>query len=179
MEPCRNIQVVLETERLLLREWTPGDAQAYFEIYQDPEMFRWLGNGTGKPPKDVAQVRQRLERRVIEGTMPKLGLWATLDKSRGRIVGNCGLVQTPESGEIELVYHIARPDWGLGYATEAARACLEYGLKTLNLARVVGLVYPENRASARVLEKIGMRPEGECQAYGTTLKRYAAVSRPE
>jgi [ribosomal protein S5]-alanine N-acetyltransferase len=164
---------VVETERLILRRWSPEDAEAYMALYSEPEVFRWLGDGTGRPPVDVGQVRNRLERSAA--SEDRLGLWATVERSGPNLVGNCGLLATEESGGIELVYHIGRPYWGRGYATEAARACLEYGYGTLALPRIVALVYPQNLASIRVLEKIGMRPAGVRLAHGTSLRFYEST----
>jgi [ribosomal protein S5]-alanine N-acetyltransferase len=165
--------VILETERLRLRKWSPEDAEAYLELYRDPVMFRWLGDGTGKPPTDIEKVRRRLREKALESA--DVDLWATCEKATGRVIGNCGLLATPESGGIELIYHIGRAHWGKGYATEAAGACLEYGLRKLRIPRIVALVYPENRASVRVLEKIGMRPVGTTAAHGTRLRVFEST----
>jgi [ribosomal protein S5]-alanine N-acetyltransferase len=162
--------MILETERLVLRKWSPADAEAYMELYQDPEMFRWLGDGTSKPPTDAEKVRLGLQQKAADSA--DVDLWAVCEKASGKVVGNCGLVATPESGGIELVYHIGRAHWGKGYGTEAARACLNYGLAKLRIPRIVALVYPENRSSVRVLEKIGMRPVGTVQAYGHSLREF-------
>jgi ribosomal-protein-alanine N-acetyltransferase len=167
-------RVVLQTPRLVLRTWASADAESYLELYKEPEMFRWLGDGTGQPPTDLARVRQRLSQ--LESVETSIALWATCERVAGGVVGNCGLVKTEEAGGPELVYHIGRPYWGLGYATEAAQACLDYGLLTVGLTRIVALVYPENRASVRVLEKVGMRSVGVRRAYGTDLRLFERVA---
>jgi [ribosomal protein S5]-alanine N-acetyltransferase len=169
-------ETITETPRLTLRRWSPADAEAYMELYRSPEMFRWLGDGRSQPPTDIRQVRRRLAERAADAG--PLALWAACEKTTGDVIGNCGLLATPEAGGVELVYHIGRPYWGRGYATEAARACLAYGQGPLHLPRIVALVYPENRASIRVLEKIGMRPMGERSAHGTVLLLFEAPPSP-
>jgi [ribosomal protein S5]-alanine N-acetyltransferase len=169
--PKGSPQPIFETSRLVFRTWRGSDAEAYVELYREPEMFRWLGDGKGTPPTDLDRVRRRLREAEDHGASP-LGLWATVEKESGRIIGNCGLLETAESGGTEVVYHIGKPDWGRGFATEASRGCVEYGLGPLGLPRLVALVYPQNLASVRVLEKIGMRRVGERAAHGASLLLY-------
>jgi ribosomal-protein-alanine N-acetyltransferase len=92
---------------------------------------------------------------------PDLGLWATIYKENGKFIGRCGLLPWSIDGrqEVEVAYTIARSYWGQGLATEAAEAILQYGFRQLNLSRLVSLIEPENAASQRVAEKIGMRFE--------------------
>jgi RimJ/RimL family protein N-acetyltransferase len=71
-------------------------------------------------------------------------------------MGWCGLQFLPDSNETEVAYCLGRPFWGLGYATEAARESLEYGLKELNLKEIIGLTHIQNKASQNVLLKIGL-----------------------
>jgi ribosomal-protein-alanine N-acetyltransferase len=92
---------------------------------------------------------------------PELGLWATVQKDSGNFIGRCGLLPWTIDGqqEVEVAYAIARNYWGQGLATEAAGAILQYGFWHLNLPRLVSLIEPENTASQKVAEKIGMRFE--------------------
>ena len=92
---------------------------------------------------------------------PELGLWATIYKETGQFIGRCGLLPLTIDGqrEVEVAYTITRDRWGQGLGSEAAQGMLEYGFKKLNLARLICLIDPENIASQRVAEKIGMTLE--------------------
>ena len=84
-------------------------------------------------------------------------LWVVIEKSGGELIGDCGFLRMPEPDEheIELGYRLMKSWWGRGYATEAAAACVEYGFDRLSLDCIVAVTNPENRASQRVLQKIG------------------------
>jgi len=85
------------------------------------------------------------------------GRWAVVRRFDENCLGWCGLKYSPESGETDIGFRFFRKYWGQGYATEAAQACLDYGLQKLGLEQIVGRAMQSNRASVRVLEKIGMR----------------------
>jgi len=145
----------LETDRLLFRDHEPEDLEAYCEIESDPA-YRW--------PQTV-HPRPELERRFREVILrPKeLGLHATVFKPDGCYIGRCGLYPfRDEKGEIQpneafLAFYVARQYWGRGLATEAGRAWIAYGFDTLRLGRIEAGVHAENRASLRVIEKLGFR----------------------
>jgi [ribosomal protein S5]-alanine N-acetyltransferase len=86
------------------------------------------------------------------------GLWAMILKTSGELIGDCGLVVQEIDGanEIEVAYHVRRDQWGQGLATEAARACRDYGFANLPVNRLVSMIRPENFSSRRVAEKNGM-----------------------
>ncbi len=167
-----SMRVILETDRLILREWTLEDAAAAFVIYGDAAVMRYIG-ATGTPHLNVTQTRAGLERAIARYPQhPGLGFWAAVERARGEIVG-AGLLQRLEGGpEVEVGYHLARRVWGQGYATEIARTLVGYGFDRLGLDRIVGVAYPENRASCRVLEKAGFIYQGRRHAYGQDLEYY-------
>ncbi len=162
---------ILETPRLLLRAWREDDAEAAFTIYSDPEVVRFLGNGV--PAKSLDEVRQRLAKRIKHQQDHGFSLWAVMDKLTGELCGSCGLQPLEGGPEIEVGYHLARHCWGRGLATEAARACLVWGFETAKLDRIVGIARPENHASCRVLEKIGLVHEGAGHYYGQDVEMFA------
>ncbi len=86
------------------------------------------------------------------------GLWAMILHSTGELIGDCGLVRqtVDETDETEIGYHVRRDQWGQGYASEAARACRDYGFANLKVDKLISLIRPENIASCRVAEKNGM-----------------------
>ena len=103
---------------------------------------------------------------------PELGLLATIHKETGKFIGRCGLLPWTIEGqrEVEVAYTIAQEYWGQGLATEAAKAILQYGFKQLHLSRLICLIDPENIASQRVAEKIGMSVEKKVSGIdGTNL----------
>ncbi len=164
--------MIYETERFWVRRWTLDDAEAAFAIYGDPEVWRYMGGGSGDA--DVAQSRAGLERvlRRYE-EIPGLGLWAIVEKRMGEIVGSVELVPLEGGPEIEVGYHLARKHWGRGIATEAARGAVTYGFEVLGLPRIVGVCYPENLASRRVLENCGLVFETRGEWYTWVLDKFA------
>jgi [ribosomal protein S5]-alanine N-acetyltransferase len=148
---------LLETERLSLRPLTLDDLAALAALYGEP--------GLGYFPPDVPVLeatRQELEGIIgVHYARYGFGLWATLDRATGRLIGRCGLIPWTLEGEqeVEVAYHLDRRYRGRGLATEAAVAIRDYGFGRLELPRLVSLIDPDNPASSRVAEKIGMRLE--------------------
>lgn len=146
---------ILQTPRLLLRELTDEDHEALFEMYQDARMNRFIG---GPPPP-----REEYWKKVRE-TWPAyyarhgFGLWATVRRDDGRLMGRCGLLSQEVDGErhVEVAYALAPEFWGRGYATEAARAIRDHAFRTLDAPHVISLILPENAGSIRVAERDGM-----------------------
>ncbi len=168
---------MLETDRLLLRTWTPDDAEAMLAIYSHPEVTRFLGSGV--PDQNLDDAHKRLLRAQTHQERHGFGFWAVVDKSTGQILGSCGLKHLEDGPQIEVGYHLARLVWNRGFATEAAAGCLRYGFEKLKLDRIVGVVALENHASQRVLEKIGMRYERLGRHYGREVKVYGAENRQD
>jgi len=152
------MNIVIETERLVLRTFTRYDAPLIYELNLDPEVIRY----TGDPIKDLHQAQQVLEQTILpQYALYNHGRWAVHVKPGMEFIGWCGLKARPERNEIDLGYRFMKKAWGKGYATEAAYACLQYGFEKLNLQRIVGRAMPQNIASLRVLEKCGMRFIGD------------------
>ncbi|HEV2489529.1 MAG TPA: GNAT family N-acetyltransferase [Candidatus Acidoferrales bacterium] len=149
---------VIETERLLLRRMTPADADALFAVLGDPVSMRYYPAEFSRD--DVARwIAWSIANYAEHG----YGLYAMVLKSTGEVIGDCGHVRQDVDGatEIEIGYHVLRALQGQGYATEAARACVEYGFTKLGAKRLISLIRPENLASRRVAEKAGMTVEKE------------------
>src|SRR4051812_31068419 len=100
--------------------------------------------------------------------------WAVVERASGTLIGDAGLYRTP-LGEVELGYTLGQAWWGRGYATEAAGAWLEAAFSRLGISEVVALAEPANAASLRVLEKLGMRRDGERMAFGRPHSVYRAA----
>ena len=144
---------ILETDRLLLREFVSEDVGALAAVLSDPETMRYYPAVMGRT--GVADWIDRNRRRYAD---PGYGLWAMVLKSSGEVVGDCGLTRQSVDGtdEIEIGYHVRRDLWGRGLAPEAAGACRDHGFARLSVDRLVSLIRPENRPSRRVAEKTGL-----------------------
>jgi RimJ/RimL family protein N-acetyltransferase len=134
---------VIETERLLIRRFTPEDAEELFALWGDPANERFRDIPT---PASVDDVREWL------GRWDAWGVW---ERATGELVGDCGLHFDKSFEEWELAYGFRRDRWGRGYATEGARACVRYGFDEMSVEKIVADVDPSNAASKHVLEKLG------------------------
>lgn len=159
--------IVLETEHLTIRHWEEEDAPALLEIYQDPEVHLYLGNLAQSVEEQIERLRA-IKVRYREGG-DRFGSWAIVDKTTGELVGAVMLKPLPGHDEIEVGWHLGRSAWGKGYATEAGRACIQYGFNQLGLTRIVAVVNPLNTRSIAVTQRLGMRPEGTVTAYEKEL----------
>jgi [ribosomal protein S5]-alanine N-acetyltransferase len=144
---------ILETSRLILREFGPDDAEALALVLSDLETMRFY-----PVPYDRGGVEQWIARNLRRYAENGHGLWAMVLKSNRELIGDCGLTVQNVDGanEIEIGYHVRRDLWGQELATEAARACRDLGFARLPVERIVSLIRPVNLASRRVAEKNGM-----------------------
>ena len=160
---------MLESPRLRLRRLRPSDERDLIALDSDPDVMRYVGSPAGpRPPGETAE---RVRQRIHEDQGP-LGFWVVERRGDGGFVGLCALIRMPTGDDIELAYRLARPTWGQGVATEAARALLEYAFCVVGLPKVVAVTYPENRASQRVLEKLGFAPGGFIDYKGVQVTHY-------
>ena len=169
--------IILETPRLILRRQVPSDLDDLWALYCDPEITRYIPDA----PRTRKEAREELEWHMNgHPRNPDLGLWATIHKESGKFIGRCGLLpwEIDRQHEVEVAYTIARAYWGQGLATEAARAILQYGFQQLSLPRLVSLIEPENNASQRVAEKIGMAFERRVDEGEYTPFFIYSITRP-
>jgi ribosomal-protein-alanine N-acetyltransferase len=147
---------VLETERLILREFVGADAPALLELYRQPSVARFLG----PPPRSMLEEQANIARhRATYYDERGFGLWAVeLREMPGSIVGRCGLLVSEIAGraEIELSWAVSTQYRGQGLATEAACAVRDYANAVLGQHRLVAAIADANRASIRVAEKLDM-----------------------
>ena len=168
--------VILETSRLQLRRLVPQDLDALFRLYRDPEIRRHYPDGT----RTLEETKEELEWfQHGHPAHPELGLWATVERASGEMIGRCGLLPWTIAGEpeVELAYMIDKAHWRQGLATEASRAIVEYARTHLHLKRLICLIMPGNTASAGVARKVGMQFEREytdefglCHIYAMSLE---------
>lgn len=142
------------TDRLLLRDIDPDrDAPVLFALNTDPEVVRYTGDG---PFESVEATRAFFTERIAQYARDGMGRWVVERKADGEVLGWCGLKRL-DDGQVDVGYRFFRRHWGQGYATEAARACLEHGFRALGLPVIIAHVMPENAASRGVVRKLGMR----------------------
>jgi [ribosomal protein S5]-alanine N-acetyltransferase len=148
--------LILETSRLLLREFVPQDADALAAVLGDPVAMQFY-----PAPFDREGVAEWIAKNIGRYQRDGHGLWAMVLKDSGELVGDCGCILQEVEGtnHVEVGYHVRRDLWGKGYATEAARTCVEYAFTALGATRVISMIRPENVRSIRVAEKNGLRCE--------------------
>src|SRR5262245_50140748 len=161
---------ILETERLLLREFDEGDAAAFFALGSDPAVVRF----TGDPGfTDIEHAREILRTRpMADYAKYGFGRWACVDKANAAVIGFAGLKYLDDLGEVDIGYRLLPAFWGRGLATEASRPFLDYGFARLQLQEIIGLVELANVASVRVLEKLGMAFVGMLDYRGSRVAKY-------
>ncbi|MCX6374105.1 MAG: GNAT family N-acetyltransferase [Actinobacteria bacterium] len=160
----------LISARLELRTFAAGDLDGLFAVFGDPRVMRFVG--ATRRPLDRDALRSSQERVRAHWERHGFGPLVVVERASGRLVGEAGLQVLEAGPDIELTYTLARAFWGRGYATEAARAVLAWGLDGLGLERIVALAYPRNRASRHVIEKLGMTFVGRRFCYGAELVAY-------
>jgi len=164
------IRTQLETERLRLRLFNYNDIQVMFELGTDPEIIRYA---EPEPLKDLQEARQRLE----EGPLSDYekygyGRFAVELKETGKVIGFCGIKYIEEIDLPEVGYRYLTKYWGRGIGTEAARVCVEFARDDLKIKKLVALIIPENTASIRVAEKLGMTKGPLIHVYGEDALQY-------
>lgn len=147
---------ILETERLILRTWKKEDAESYYLINQDPKVIEFLpGTLSMEKVQDfILYCNQQYESKGYT-------LWAVELKKTGEFIGFIGLnytdFKTHFTPAIEIGWRIGSKFWGHGYATEGAKASLDYGFRTCGLKEIVSFTVPDNIRSIGVMQRIGMK----------------------
>lgn len=161
--------MILETERLLLREMKQDDLPALQGILQDEETM-YAYNGAF----DEAETQAWLDRQLSRYAQYGFGLWAVVLKESGGMIGQCGLTMQPWRGDevLEVGYLFNRAFWHHGYATEAARGCMEYAFDRLGAREVCSIIRETNLPSRRVAERNGMTVRD------SWVKHYRGIDMP-
>jgi ribosomal-protein-alanine N-acetyltransferase len=164
------MKVILQTDRLLLREYVEEDAEAFFKLNSDPEVLRFVPD---KRLLNVEQARQILiDHPIADYRKYGFGRGACILKSTGEQIGFAGLKYLEELGEVDVAFRLMPNHWGQGLASEAALASVRLGFVDLGLKRIIGLVMPANIASVRVLEKTGLRYAETVTFWGHQFSKY-------
>ncbi len=143
--------MIIETERLILRDFQLSDAKDMFELNLDPDVIKYTGDDSFKSIKDASVFIQNYDAYDRFG----YGRWTVIRKSDKAYLGWCGL-KLNEHKDIDIGYRFKKQYWGNGYAFESANASVKYGFETLKLDRIIGRTASVNQASVKILQKIGM-----------------------
>jgi len=164
---------IIETDRLYLRKFIPKDATLLYKLNADQEVMKHTG--------DLAFENVMAARNFLldydDYENNKMGRWQIFTKKNDAYHGWCGL-KKHSCGMVDLGYRLSRTSWGMGYATEAARASIDYGFNNLKVDVIVGRVAKENTASISVLRKLGMSywKQGTCE--GIPDAKYYRILNP-
>ncbi len=175
---------MLETARLILRPWRDDDLDAFASIGRDPEVMAFF-------PALLTREQSAALIAHVASTIARdgFGFWAVEVRGGPAFVGFCGIQRVPFAAHftpaVEIGWRFARPYWGNGYATEAARAALAFGFGPAGLDEIVAFLVKDNARSAAVCERLGMQhdaagefdhpriPEGAISVGGFPQRRHA------
>jgi RimJ/RimL family protein N-acetyltransferase len=153
----RHAGIIARTPRLVLRQFTEGDAGDLFNLNSDPEVMRYL---TGGEPTPFEEIRDQIIpfHLGVYGCLDRLGTWAAESAATGEFLGWFHFRPGPDGdpANIDLGYRLRKPAWDKGYATEGSRALISMGFTDLGVRRVFGHMVAVNTASRHVLEKCGL-----------------------
>lgn len=165
---------MFETERLILRKFTETEVDAVYAMRSDADLMRFIR----EPQTDRAEAESWIKLVSSRWETEKIGFCAVIEKSSHKFAGWCGLWRLKETDETEVGYALLKDFRGRGYASEASEAFLKYGFETLNLKEIVAVARAENRASRRVMERLGMTYDYTGKFYERELVHYS-ITREE
>jgi [ribosomal protein S5]-alanine N-acetyltransferase len=167
----------LETERLRLCAWELTDVDEARPIFTDPDVMRYINGGV---PRSDDHIRESISRQQNHLCQRGFCLWKLLLKPDGRLIGFCGLqpLELDRANEVEIGWRLVRDEWGRGLATEAARVALHHAVEYAHLERVIAMAMPQNRASRRIMEKLGMHFERATSKDGFEVVVYSRRFAP-
>lgn len=148
---------ILDTERLILRQFTTDDALLILKLLNEPSFIQNIGDRQVRTIEDACSY-------LVNGPLASyskngFGLWLVVLKETAEPIGMCGLIKRDNLKDVDIGYALLPHFWSKGYAVEAAQAVKAYAKDVIGLKRIVAITDPANEGSIRVLEKIGMRFE--------------------
>jgi ribosomal-protein-alanine N-acetyltransferase len=164
----------LHTRRLTLRPILPADTAHFYRIYQTAGVLQYFPNPT---PPPLEKVERFVANQQAHWDKYGYGNWGILLNGGEQVIGWAGLQFLPETDETEVGYLLDKPFWGQGYATEVARASLDYGFSHFDFPEIIALVHPDNLASLKVAAKCGMTVVERKVYWGIEMVRHV-LKRP-
>lgn len=154
IDNTKKTQAIIETPRLIIREFTMSDVDNLAYILSKPEVMHFSLTGAISTEETAIKIKSYIDSYQQHG----YGKWAVIHRKTGKLIGYCGIAieEIDNNLENELGYRFDPDYWRQGFATEAANSCINYAFDTLHIEYLLGIVEPENTASIRVLQKIGM-----------------------
>lgn len=159
----------IETARVRLRQFTLDDLPELARIFADPTVMKYLGRQG--LPMTTEETQTTLLSIIRHWERHGFGRWGVVQRGEELLIGCAGL--RSYEGIAELVYLIDQPFWGMGLATEIARACLRFGFEVQRFDNIIAFCRPQNTESRRVLEKIGMSFQGEVNIFDIDVVQYS------
>ena len=159
--------MILETPRLVLREFTHEDDAFVLRLLNEPSWLRFIGDRGVRTLPDARRYLDDGPRRSYARN--GFGLWCVVPKGGDAPVGMCGLIRRDTLPDVDVGFAFLPEAWGRGYARESAAAVLDHARDVLGLGRVLAITDPENAASIRVLERVGMLREGTVRMPGESI----------
>jgi RimJ/RimL family protein N-acetyltransferase len=149
--------IVIESERLVLRKIDEGDAALQFRLLNTPNVMEHLGG-----VKELHEIEARHAKAMATFARDGFGFMMMIEKSSGQLVGHCGMkwvdnAHAPNQGDHEIGWVVREDRWRHGYANEAIRAVVDWAFETIGAPHVVALTCERNVPSWRFMEKLGMR----------------------
>ena len=164
--------MILETDRLYLRQLINEDLAKLIELYQDPEVMRYIMDG--KPLTDKTKIEHELSNRIkYYEQFPGYGVWPACIKTDHKFIGWFALKYLDHTDEVEIGYRLLRQYWGYGFATEMTRELINYGFNKLGLEKIVGVAHPGNKTSLNVFHKVGLKYRKRAKFYGCEVLYYS------
>jgi len=159
----------ITTDRLTLRPFRPDDLDDFAALNADPEVVKYLGEGR---PWSREETWMQMAAFLGHWELRGYGLWAVEEKASAKFIGRIGLLNPEGWHQLELAWTLARSRWGQGFATEGARAALEYAFTVVKLDHIVSLIDSRNLPSIRVAERLGEKLEERIKLRGKDVSVY-------
>lgn len=167
--------MLYETDRLIVRHMTPDDLDALADLCADPVAMQYMGDGDTLDRETCAKWIEVIQKKYVDRGY---GTSAIVEKSSGKFIGFCGVIRAPDNDFDEIIYALARPYWGKGYATEVARAMLDYVFEISDLDSIYATIHADNVTSQRMMNKLGMHYDKDEPNDDGHITKYYVIERP-
>jgi len=162
-------KTIIETERLIMREFDEADLDEYVKLISDENVYKWLGN---RKQKSNEEARSIIDYFIKEFSENGMGVLAVISKGSGKLIGQAGVKHISEFDAIEYLYALNYREWNKGYATEIGKNFMEYYRTNFLNNKLIAIVYPDNIQSKKVLSKLGFEFKGQKEIFKTELDYY-------
>ena len=167
--------IISSSDNFTMRPIQISDLEDLVKIWADPEVTRFLpSQGLPISREDTAKSLQSF---VEHWQQKKYGVWAIVERGSSQTIGYCGLRYLNQLDEVEVLYGLAKAYWGKGIATKAAKAAVEFGFEIINLDRVIAMALPDNVASIKVINNVGLQYEKQIHMFGLEVLYYSMTNK--